>query len=136
MLGSRLQQWNLLQNDVRISLYRKRQRDLYHLFERKNNLVFCCDINDLMKNLNLKHDPTEWRLFAVSFKLHFGNRLASIPIGHAVHIKETYANMTTLDLIKSRRNLNPSEKSQTARGSKECPPSIHTYKTGINENSC
>ena len=70
-------------------MYRKRQRYLIPFFEKKNNLVFYCDINGLMKSLNLDHDPTEWRLFIDSSKLslkavllHNGNRLASIPIGH------------------------------------------------------
>ncbi|KAJ4451487.1 hypothetical protein ANN_02950 [Periplaneta americana] len=77
-------------------------------FEKKNNPVVCCDINGLMKCLNLNHDPTDWRLFMDSSKLslkavllHNGNRLPSIPVGHAVHMKDTYANMTALfDSIK------------------------------------
>lgn len=108
ILGSRLQQWNLLESDVRISQYRKRHMELLPFFEKKNNLVVCCDINGLMKSLNLNHDPTEWRLFIDSSKLslkavllHNGNLLSSIPVGHAVHMKETYANMTALlDSIK------------------------------------
>ena len=103
LLGSRLQQWNLLERDVRVSHYRERQRYLIPFFEKKNNLVVCCDVNGLMKCLNLNHDPTEWRLFIDSSKLslkavllHNGNRLRSIPVGHAVHMKETYANMTAL----------------------------------------
>ena len=56
-----------------------------------------------MKSLNLNHGPTEWRLFTDSSKLslkavllHNGNLVSSIPVGHAVHMKETYANMTAL----------------------------------------
>ncbi|KAJ4427779.1 hypothetical protein ANN_25432 [Periplaneta americana] len=41
ILGSRLQQWNLLERDVRVSQYR-RHRDLLPFFEKKNNLVVCC----------------------------------------------------------------------------------------------
>jgi len=108
LLGSRLQQWNLLQRDVRVSQYRHRHRDLLPFFEKKNNLVVCCDVNGLMKYLNLNHDPTDWRLFIDSSKLslkavllHNGNRLPSIPVGHAVHIKETCANMAVfLNSIK------------------------------------
>jgi hypothetical protein len=89
-------------------MYRRRQRDLIPFFERKKKLVFCCDINGLMNSLNLEHNSTEWRLFIDSSKLSLksvllynGNRLASIPIGHAVHMKESYANMTVLlDSIK------------------------------------
>ena len=56
-----------------------------------------------MKSLNFKHDETEWRLLIDSSKLrliaallHNGNRLPPIPVSHEVHMKETYANMTTL----------------------------------------
>lgn len=56
LLGSRLQQRNILQHDARVSKYRQNQRDLLPFFEKKKNLVFCCDINGLMKSLSLKHD--------------------------------------------------------------------------------
>ena len=53
--------------------------------------------------LNLNYNPTEWRLFIDSYKLslkavllHNGKRIPSVPIGHAVHMKETYINMKVL----------------------------------------
>ena len=53
--------------------------------------------------LNFNYNPTEWRLFIDSSKLslkaillHTGNRLPSVPIGHADHTKETYINMKVL----------------------------------------
>ena len=56
------------------------------------------------------YDPTEWRLFIDSLKaslkcvvLHNGNRYASIPIGHSVHLKETNKNMNML-LMKIKYN--------------------------------
>lgn len=61
------------------------------------------EIFQAMKSLNLKNDPSEWRLFINSSKLsmrvvllHNGNCLSSFPVGHAVHTKETYANMIAL----------------------------------------
>ena len=51
LLGSRLQQWNLLQNDVRVSMYRKRQRDLNPLFIYL--FIYCCDINGLMEKFEI-----------------------------------------------------------------------------------
>ena len=75
----------------------------FPFLRKKNNPVVCCDINCLMKSMNLNHGPTEWRLFTDSSKLslkavllHNDNLLSSIPVGHAVHMKETYANMTAL----------------------------------------
>ena len=51
----------------------------------------------------VKHDPDEWRLFIDSSKtslkavlLHNGNVLPSIPVGHAIHMKETYESMKEL----------------------------------------
>lgn len=77
-------------------------------FEKKSNLIFCSNINGLLTTLNLKNHPTEWRLFIGSSKLnlkvallHNSNRLVYISISHAVHMKETYANMAALlDSIK------------------------------------
>lgn len=49
LLRSRLQQWNLLQNYVRDSMYRKHQRNLFSFFGKKINLFFCCNVDGLMK---------------------------------------------------------------------------------------
>ena len=49
------------------------------------------------------YDPTEWRLLIDSSEatlkcglLQNGNRYASIPIDHAVHLNGTYENMNML----------------------------------------
>ncbi|GFV20682.1 uncharacterized protein TNCV_777271 [Trichonephila clavipes] len=46
------------------------------------------------------YEPEEWRLFIDSSKrslkavlLHNGNRYASVPVGHSVHLKECYENI-------------------------------------------
>jgi len=39
LLGSRLQQWNLLKESVRISVYRKRYEDLGQFFKMKGALL-------------------------------------------------------------------------------------------------
>ncbi|GFW48123.1 uncharacterized protein TNCV_3076631 [Trichonephila clavipes] len=46
------------------------------------------------------YEPEEWRLFIDSSKrclkavlLHNGNRYASVPVGHSVHLKECYENL-------------------------------------------
>lgn len=103
LLGSRLKQWNLLKPDVKVTLYRNRQKELMPYFQQKNNLVACCNINDLMRSLNMEHNPDEWRLFIDSSKtslkavlLHNGNVFPSIPVGYAAHMKETYENMKFL----------------------------------------
>lgn len=103
LLGSRLQQWNLLGEGVCVSTFRSRHKDFVSFFSMKSNLVTCHDIDGLMSALNINHNPDEWRLFIDSSQLslkavllHNGNILPSIPIGHAVHMKETYSNMKQL----------------------------------------
>ena len=82
MLGSKLQQWNLLKENVGISVYRKRQEDLVQLFKMVRGLVACTDIDGLMQTLSFNHNPLDWRLFIDSsklslkaFLLHNGNLL-------------------------------------------------------------
>ena len=65
--------------------------------------MFCYDVDDLMNALGIKHDPQEWRLFIDSSKLslkavllHNGNQHPSIPVGHAVHMQDTYENLKQL----------------------------------------
>ena len=72
-------------------------------FRKEDDLVFCYDIDGLTNALGIKHDPQEWRLFIDSSKLclkavllHNGNQHPSIPVGHAVHMKDTYENLNQL----------------------------------------
>jgi len=65
--------------------------------------VFCYDVDGLMNALAIKHDPHEWRLFIDSLKLclkavllNNGNQHPSIPVGHAVYMKETYEKLNPL----------------------------------------
>ena len=69
----------------------------------EGDLVCCNDIDGLMSAYGITHDPDEWGLFTdlskTSLKtvlLHNGNVLLSIPVGHIVHMKETYDNMIQL----------------------------------------
>lgn len=66
-------------------------------------MVFCCNIPDLMKYFGITYKTSEWRLFIDSSQrslkgvlLHNGNKYASIPVAHSVHLKETYENVGTL----------------------------------------
>ena len=92
-----MQQWNLLKENVIISVYRKTHEDLVQIFKMERGLVTCTDIDGLMRTLNINHNPLDWRLFIESPKLslkavlfHNGNTLPSIPVGHSVHNKESY----------------------------------------------
>jgi hypothetical protein len=63
LLSSRLQQWNLLKENVRISVYREMHEDLVEFFKMERGLVACTDIDGLMQTLNINHNPLDWRFF-------------------------------------------------------------------------
>ena len=67
------------------------------------DLSYCSDVDSLMLAVGVVHNAADWRLFIdssmLSLKavlLHKGNVYPSMPIGHAVHMKETYENMKVL----------------------------------------
>lgn len=103
LLGSRLQQWNLLTDDTTISHFRNRNVNLSTFFQMQGQACVCTDIDNLMLELGYPHNPQEWRLFIDSSKLslkavllHIGNTQPSVPLFHAVGMKETYQSMATL----------------------------------------
>ena len=108
ILGSRLQEWNLLSDETRISVFRTRQKNFSCYFELQDALCYCSNIDSLMNELGVQHCPEEWRLSIDSSKsslkavlLHNGNDYPSVPIGHSVHMRESFENMVfLLDHIK------------------------------------
>lgn len=111
LLGSRLQQWNLLHSSTQISVYRQRDAEFVDFFAEESGLTYCNDVRGLMEKLGYDYSPDKWRLFIDSSKLSLkavllnnGNDLASVPLAHGVHIKETYENIKNL-LEKIQYNL-------------------------------
>lgn len=110
LLGSRLKQWNLLQNTCKISLFRKRHKNFssYYTMDNDIGICYCSDVDGLFDEIGVHHKPEEWRLFIDSsvkslkaVLLHNGNDLPSIPVGHSVQLKEDYKNVKLLlDKIK------------------------------------
>jgi hypothetical protein len=103
LLGSRLQQWNLLEKGVKISTYRTRQSTLKLNFSEDEGLVFCPNSNALMTELKMPCDPDKWRLFIDSSKtslkvvlLANGNELPSVPVAYSVTMKETYEKISRI----------------------------------------
>ena len=84
------------------------EKGLIEFFKMEENLLFCYNIDGLITAMVTSYTSSEWRLFIDSSKrslkcvlLHNCNKLASIPIGHSVQMKEIYENMKTiLDRIK------------------------------------
>jgi hypothetical protein len=103
LLGSRLKQKHLLAKGVLVSHYRKRNSRLATFFTDHADLCYCHDISGLFTSLSEEYIPADWRLFIDSSQrslkavlLHNGNCKPSIPIGHSVHLKESYENMKLL----------------------------------------
>ena len=98
LLASRLNEKNVLASGTKITFYRNRQKNLLPFFSENNQLVFCNDVEGLLKEMGLSgYVPNEWHLFIDSSKrslkcvlLHNGNRYGSIPIGHSTIMKEEY----------------------------------------------
>ena len=61
LLGSRLQEWNLLAKDTKISVFRKRNDKLTSYFAMENCVCACKNVNGLMDELNIEYNPEEWR---------------------------------------------------------------------------
>lgn len=108
LLGSRLTEKNLLEAGTTFSWFRYRERDFLPYFSEDRDLVFCNDVCGLFNTFKIPYERTDWRLFIDSSKrslkavlLHNGNKYASIPIAHSVHLKERYENLKLLlDKIK------------------------------------
>ena len=102
-LGSRLKQWNLLEEGTKSSVFRAYQEDFSIYFEMYNTLCFCNNIDALMGALGVQHIPSEWPLFIDSFKssikavlLQNGNLLPSIPIAYSENLRESHETMVIL----------------------------------------
>ena len=100
LLGSRLQQWNLLAPGTKVTVYRRRSELFSNLFSEDGELFYCNDIFELIHTLVGKYDPNDWRLFIDSSKksikavlLHIGNILPSVPIAYSTTMKETFQNL-------------------------------------------
>ncbi|GBM06165.1 hypothetical protein AVEN_167059-1 [Araneus ventricosus] len=94
---------NLLEENVRVISFRTRHLLFESFFKKEESLVFCCDIDGLLKDLRIAHEPNEWRLFIDDSKLslkavllNYGDELPSIPVAHAIYMKETYHNLNKL----------------------------------------
>ena len=67
------------------------------------SLVYCTDVSGIVQKLGIDYNAEEWRLFIDSSKrslkgvlLNNGNKYASIPVAHSVHLNETYENLANV----------------------------------------
>ena len=99
ILSSRLQKHGYLKSDTRISTYRGRECFLANFFkeDKDNKMVFCSNIEEVMKSLKIVYSSSDWRLFIDSSKfslkavlLHIGNVYPSVPVAYSKTLKESY----------------------------------------------
>ena len=63
ILGPRLKEFSLLQQNTKISVFRDRQSEFEHFFSQYKDLVYCNDVDSLLVALGHMNHPEEWRLF-------------------------------------------------------------------------
>ena len=68
VLGSRLQQWNLLEPGTTISSFRSRNEKLARYYASAENICYCKYIDGLVTELECERSPIHWRLFIGSSK--------------------------------------------------------------------
>ena len=100
LLASRLQGWNLLDANAKVTFFRKRSAVLSTLFSMSDDLCYCNDIPALFQQFHIEYEKTEWRLFIdasiSSIKavlLHNGNSYPSVPVAYSVSMRENYENI-------------------------------------------
>ncbi|KAH9631060.1 hypothetical protein HF086_015045 [Spodoptera exigua] len=59
LLGSRLKEWNLLHHNTKVSYFRNRDQHFRMFFSQDGDLVFCNNINELMKMLDIDFDLSQ-----------------------------------------------------------------------------
>lgn len=106
--ASRLEEKCLLEDDVSISLFIKRNNQLTSFFSVGVYFCFCNNIDEMFYGLYQENVSSEWGLFIDSSKrhlkeplLHNGDKKPLFPMRHSVHKKECYKNMQVhLDVLK------------------------------------
>lgn len=67
ILASRLKQWNIVENDFKVTSARDRNLTSFELIfkvdDTAKQLVYCVDVDELFVSFNHKHCPNDWRLF-------------------------------------------------------------------------
>ncbi|KAI5725091.1 hypothetical protein M8J77_010864 [Diaphorina citri] len=104
LLASRLKEKNLLEEGTAVTFYRRRETEFLEFFSQEGELVFCTNIEGLLKKMGLsEYSHVNWRLFIDSSKrslkcvlLHNGNDLGSIPVAHSTQMKEEYNNIAVV----------------------------------------
>ena len=68
ILGSRLKQWNLLEQETKISEFHHCNEKLSSFFDSYNSLCFCNDVDGLIENINTSVMNGDYLLTRVKHK--------------------------------------------------------------------
>jgi hypothetical protein len=60
LLSSGLQQWNLLDDTVKVTAFRSRQKGFGQFFMTQGELGACKYVEGLMAAMNIRYNPEEW----------------------------------------------------------------------------
>lgn len=107
LLGFHLQEWKLLNKATKVSMFRNRIKIYCNFSQSDPRVCASNDVNGLILKLDI-HNTEKQCLFVFAPKmsvntvlLHNGNKFLSIPVAHAVPIKESYENVChTLEALK------------------------------------
>lgn len=113
LLASRMKERGFVNSEVKISYYRRRHESFSCYFSKKDSICYCHDIKGLFHQFGETYNPNEWRLFIDSSQLSLkavllkkGNEKPTIPLAHAVKVKESYESMSTLLGLLDYKNHN------------------------------
>lgn len=112
LMASRMKERGFASSEVKVTSYRTRHERFAKFYSKEDKICFCHDIIGLFAEFGESHDPAEWRLFIDSSKLslkavllHQGNEKPSVPVAHAVDMKETYESMSKfLEVINYKQH--------------------------------
>ena len=103
ILGSRLKAKRMLSTDTTFGWYKHRENEYICFFPKEHFLVYCVDIQDLIKNLGTVYNSNDWSLFTDASKsslkavlLHNTNQFVSVSLAHSTCMKESYENIKLL----------------------------------------
>lgn len=68
LLASRLKEWNVLNEETKVTYFRGRNKDLMTYYSSVESICACVDVSGLMKALDIQYLDEEWRLFVDASK--------------------------------------------------------------------
>ena len=103
ILGSGLKAKHMLSTDTTFAWYKLRENEYICFFAKEHSLVYCVDVQGLIKKLGTVYNFNDWHFFIDTSKsslkavlLHNTNQFASIPVAHSTCMKESYENIILL----------------------------------------